>query len=81
MGYDFFLSVKLPICEPTWLTVVIIIYGKSKKLLAESQTMSLSLRRFVALPKNCAILHSWVMGVYESLEGMGFGVKQVVNNS
>lgn len=20
MGYDFFLSVKLPICEPTWLT-------------------------------------------------------------
>ena len=28
-----------------------IVYGKPKKLLAESQTMSLSLRRFVALPK------------------------------
>ena len=32
--------------------VVKIIYGKPKKLLAESRTMSLSLRRFVALPKN-----------------------------
>ena len=32
--------------------VVTIIYGKpKKKLLAESRTMSLSLRRFVALPK------------------------------
>jgi len=28
-----------------------IIYGKLKKLLVESRTMSLSLRRFVALPK------------------------------
>jgi len=32
-------------------TVVKIIYGKPKKLLAESRTMSLSLRRFVTLPK------------------------------
>ena len=32
-------------------TVVTIVYGKPKKLLAESRTMSLSLRRFVALPK------------------------------
>ena len=31
--------------------VVKIIYGKPKKLLVESQTMSLSLRRFMALPK------------------------------
>ena len=31
--------------------VVTIVYGKPKKLLAESRTMSLSLRRFVALPK------------------------------
>jgi len=31
--------------------VVKIIYGKPKKLLAESRTMSLSLKRFVALPK------------------------------
>ena len=45
------------ICE-CWLivscglkTVVTIVYGKPKKLLAESRTMSLSLRRFVALPK------------------------------
>ena len=28
-----------------------ILYGKSKKLMAESRTMSFSLRRFVALPK------------------------------
>ena len=33
------------------LHVVTIVIGKPKKLLAESQTMSLSLRRFVALPK------------------------------
>ena len=32
-------------------SVVTIVYGKPKKLLAESRTMSLSLRRFVALPK------------------------------
>jgi len=31
--------------------VVKIIYGKPKKLLAESRTMLFSLRRFVALPK------------------------------
>ena len=31
--------------------VVTIVYGKPKKLLAKSRTMSLSLRRFVALPK------------------------------
>ena len=31
--------------------VVTIAYGKPKKLLAESRTMSLSLRRFMALPK------------------------------
>ena len=31
--------------------VVTIVYDKTKKLLAESRTMSLSLRRFVALQK------------------------------
>jgi len=31
--------------------VVTIVYDKTKKLLAESRTMSLSLRRFMALPK------------------------------
>ena len=40
------------IAEPNRLKiVVIIIYGKLEKLLAESRTMSFSLRRFVALPK------------------------------
>ena len=34
------------------LVVVTIVYGKPKKLVAELQTMSLSLRRFVTLPKN-----------------------------
>jgi len=32
-------------------SVVTIVYGKPKKLLAESRTMSLSLKRFVALSK------------------------------
>ena len=32
-------------------TVGTIVYGKPKKLMAELRTMSLSLRRFVALPK------------------------------
>ena len=32
-------------------SVVTIVYGKPKKLLVESQTMSFSLRRFVALAK------------------------------
>jgi len=32
-------------------SVETIVYDKPKKLLAESRTMSLSLRRFVALPK------------------------------
>ena len=43
------------IAEPKFLKIVVtIVYGKPKKLLVESRTMSLSLRRFVALPKNCA---------------------------
>ena len=35
----------------TYKIVVTIVYGKPKKLLTESRTMSLSLRCFVALPK------------------------------
>jgi len=47
-------SGNAPKCSPLEnlsTTVVTIVYGKPKKLLAESRTMSLSLRRFVALPK------------------------------
>ena len=35
--------------------VVIIVYGKPKKLLVESRTMSLSLRGFMTLPKNVQV--------------------------
>jgi len=33
------------------VAIVTIVYGKSKKLLIESRTMSLSLRHFMTLPK------------------------------
>ena len=52
-------SIDKSLCFAMWgnsnmdwvVAIVTIVYGKSKKLLIESRTMSLSLRHFMTLPK------------------------------